>query len=252
MKRVALTMCACAALLTPVTAAADPVTLTFDEVPRQSVHGLDVEGLQFGFLVGGVPSADAFYNENGPGGFLTELAVLGGDAAGVLSLRFAALTTAIRFNVVLSTIAQLQPGFTVELFDASLRSLGVVGVATANAPFFTGGTFSYEGAPVGLAVIDFNEAGFPVVGSRRFALDFLTYDAAVPEPATWLLTVTGLAAALLVRSTRRRRSAARVNTADTASSRSRRRSPTRTTRSAASTWRSARGDRIGPASRATQ
>ena len=206
-KRVALTMFVsaflCTALLTAVPASADPVTLTFDEVPRQSVHGLDVQGLAFEFRVGGVPSPDAFYNENGPGGFLTELAVLGGDAAGVVSLRFAALTSAIRFNVVLSTIAELQPGFTVELFDASSQSLGAVGVATTNAPFFTGGTFSYAGAPVGLAVIDFNEAGFPAVGSRRFALDFLTYDAAVPEPATWLLTATGLAA-LRVRSSRRR------------------------------------------------
>jgi hypothetical protein len=208
-KRVALTTLACAALLTAVTASADPVTLTFDEVPQQPVHGLEVQGLEFEFRVGGVPSADALYNTNGPGGFLTELAVLGGDAAGVLSLGFAAPATAIRFNVVLSTIAQLQPGFTVELFDASLRSLGVLGVATTNAPFFTGGTFSYEGTPVGLAVIDFNEAGFPAVGSRRFAIDFLTYAAAVPEPAPWLLTATGLVAALFPRSSRRRRSTAR-------------------------------------------
>src|SRR4030042_1041498 len=65
-------------------------TLTFDELPTQSVDGLSYNGITFGFKVGGNPSTDATYNAIGPG-TLTYLQdpTLEGTPAGILILDFA-------------------------------------------------------------------------------------------------------------------------------------------------------------------
>src|SRR5262249_11797507 len=42
-------------------------TITFTELPPQPVNGVSLEGVTFGFTVGGVPSTDATFGGGGPG-----------------------------------------------------------------------------------------------------------------------------------------------------------------------------------------
>ena len=119
---------------------------------------------------------------------------LEGTSAGILTLDFDTLISELQFGAALSTFDFLTPGFTVELFDMDLNSLEVIPVDTAPLVSFTEGLFSYTGAPVSRAVIDFDES---VAG--RFAFDNLTFKSVsvepepVPEPATLLglLVITG-------------------------------------------------------------
>src|SRR5262249_344998 len=69
--------------------------------------------------------------------------------------------------------------FTVELFDAASKSLGVFTVNTNPLILYSEGEFSYLGTPVSQAVITFNHL-FPPGGTfnpsgNRFALDNLSY-----------------------------------------------------------------------------
>ncbi|MDQ3668515.1 MAG: PEP-CTERM sorting domain-containing protein [Acidobacteriota bacterium] len=189
-------------LATAGATSAAPVMLTFDEVTTPPsptpVNGLSVMGVTFGFTVGGMASMDARYGAQGPGNFtFINGRVLEGDAAGLLTLNFSNPTPGLAFGVGLSSFASVMPGFTVELFGASMESLGVF---TTNAsPQVAGGIsegrFTYSAAPVSRAVINFNESFPPIVpGVHRFALDNLTFEPVpVPEPATILLLGTGLA-----------------------------------------------------------
>jgi hypothetical protein len=172
-----------AALLGVVSAAA-ATTLTFDELPFQPIDGLSFEGVTFGFTVGAANSTEAYYNSYGPGAIATiQDPSLTGDSAGIVTLDFDLPTRLLQFGAALNTGDPLTPGFSVELFDASLHSLGVTPVDTlpaAGAFGFSEALFDYSGTPVLRAVIDFaHEPG-------SFALDNLTY---VPEPATLTLVL---------------------------------------------------------------
>ncbi|MDQ3650981.1 MAG: PEP-CTERM sorting domain-containing protein [Acidobacteriota bacterium] len=188
-----------------VTASADPITLTFDEVPPGLVSVtnptppagtspfLTTSGITFEFRVGGLLSADARYGANGPGAFtFVQGRVLEGDAAGILTLNFVVPTSQFQFGLGLTSPNNVTPGLTVELFDTALQSLGVNSVNTnriSTLPL-SEGTFSYAGAPISRAVLNFNEdaLAFP----RRFALDNLTVNQ-IPEPTTIGLLSMGLA-----------------------------------------------------------
>ena len=133
---------------------ASATTLTFDELPRQSVDGLSFMGVTFGFT-----SSDARYNAGGPVDVtFVQDPSLEGDASGILTLDFDVPTPTLQFGVARSTAGNsLTPGFTVELFDSSLVSLGVTPVNTTTLISFSEAQFSYSGTPVKRAIIDLSQ-----------------------------------------------------------------------------------------------
>jgi hypothetical protein len=188
MKKVSMAVISAAFIALGTGGAAQAVTLTFDELPFQPVDNLSFQGVTFDFKVGGVDSTDASYGAGGPGiiTFVQDPS-LEGTASGILTLDFATAISTLQFGVALSTFASLTPGFTVELFDPALMSLGITPVNTSSLFSFTEGLFTYSGAPVTRAVIDFTE-NFTYGELNRFALDNLIYEPAistpVPEPAS--------------------------------------------------------------------
>lgn len=217
MKKLILIMCVCILqALSSVPASADPITLTFDETPPGLVPVtnpaapvsaspfLSSRGATFEFRVNNLLSADARYGAAGPGNFtFVQGRVLEGDAAGILTLTFTTPTRLLGFGVALTSANTLPSGLTVELFDSSLQSLGIIGVSTSQlSPFpLSEGQFNYIGMPISRAVLNFNEGSlaFP----RRFAVDNLAYEP-IPEPATLVLLGTGLVA-VAVRARRKHR-----------------------------------------------
>ena len=148
------------------------ITLTFDELPFQPVHGLRFQGVTFGFTVDDVASTDAHYHAFGPGqSTYVQDPSLEGAAAGTLTLTFDLPTSVLAFGVARSTEAPLTPGVTVELFDPAGVSLGTFAVELSPLRLFAEGQFSYAGAAVHRAVITFPS---PEV-APRFALDNLTF-----------------------------------------------------------------------------
>jgi hypothetical protein len=108
---------------------------------------------------------------------------------GVLTLDFATAISTLQFGVALLSFRSSTPGFTVELFDPALMSLGITRVNTSRLISFPEGLFTYSGAPVTRAVIDFNETA-----AIRFALDNLIYEPAISTPVPEPASLTGLLA----------------------------------------------------------
>jgi hypothetical protein len=157
--------------------AAAIVVITFDDMPPQPADGLHHPlGVTFGFTVAGAPSNDATYGGAGPGQIcFVQDPSLEGNAAGTLTLDFDVPTASVEFGVALSSFDSLPVGATVELFDASLTSLGVFDVPTEPCVSFTEGQFSYLGPDLvsRAAITFFSSAG-------RFAVDNLTFDNGSP------------------------------------------------------------------------
>lgn len=151
---------------------AQPVVLTFDDLPEQSVDGLSHLGVTFDFKVGGVDSDQAYYNMSGPG-TLTYIddPCLIGVASGVLTLDFDSPTPILEFGLAMEAEVPVSPACTVELFDANLESLGVTPLDALPLVEFSEALFTYSGAAVLRAVIDFNEGEIDA-----FAIDNLTFD----------------------------------------------------------------------------
>ena len=175
-------------------------TLTFDELPTQSVDGLSYNGITFGFKVGGNPSTDATYNAIGPG-TLTYLQdpTLEGTTAGILILDFATPTDQLQFGVALNSYNAVTMGYAVRLYDPSYALIGVYSGNTSPLVLWSEGQFTYSGTPVIRAVIGFNDWI-----ANQFAVDNLTFNpvSAVPAPGAVLLGSIGLG---LVNWLRRRR-----------------------------------------------
>ena len=185
MKKLAITCILIGLMSTGIANAA--VTLTFDELPTQPVNGLSYNGVTFGFTIGGSPSTDAVYNDIGPGS-ITYLqdASLEGNSAGTLTLDFDTATNQLAFGVALNTFSDVSPGYTVQLFNKSLVSLGTFSEDTNPLMIWSEGLFNYSGSPVSRAVISFNNQL-----ANRFAMDNLTFNP-VPAPGAVLLGSLGL------------------------------------------------------------
>ena len=170
-------------------AAQAAVTLTFDELPLQPVDGLSYMGVTFGFTVGGISSIDARYNSIGPGS-ITYLQdpVLEGNAAGILTLDFGQPTDQLQFGIALNSYNAVTAGYSVELFDTSHVSLGTFSGNTNCLMVWAEDQFTYCGAPISRAVIDFNEQA---VNVTRFAVDNLTFNP-IPAPGAVLLGSIGV------------------------------------------------------------
>ena len=169
MKRLA-TICVLAVLtLAGTTEAAS--TLTFDELPYQSVDGLSYGDVTFGFTAScGHPSTDAYYGAVGAGA-LTYLQgkSLEGNARGILTLDFASPISELEFGLALNTRKSVEKAYKVELFDQSMSSLGMFSRKTKPLVYWSEGQFTYSGTEISRAVIDFNQCY-----ARRFAIDNLT------------------------------------------------------------------------------
>jgi hypothetical protein len=174
-------------------------TLRFDELPFQPVNGLQFRGVQFFFSINGEPSDDAAYNALGPGiGTFVQDPSLEGNALGVLTIEFPALTPTLSFGLARNTLAPLTPGATVILFDSGGNPFASIPLNLA--PTFPGGfaegLFTYNGpTPVRRAVILFDSPAL----APRFALDNLTYrafdivlqDDADPDEILQINSITG-------------------------------------------------------------
>jgi len=156
----------------PVFAKKPLTILTFDEIPYQSVDGLNFNGVTFGFQIGGVPSLDAYYHEGGPGQITyVQDPSLQGNTAGTLTLTFDQPTTVVEFGVALNTDASLPAGATVDLHRPGAGLLRQsIALATSPNPTFTEGLFSYSGPAVKTVVITFDSAS-----AGHFALDNLKF-----------------------------------------------------------------------------
>jgi hypothetical protein len=157
-------------------------TLTFDELPFQSVDDLSTAGVAFDFKIDGLDSTEAYYNSFGPGTLTyVDDPTLTGDAAGVLTLNFAEPATVLQFGVALNTGQSLDPGVFVELLDEGAQTVDMIELATnaVGALGFSEAHFDYLGAPVTQAVIHF------AAGPDSFAIDNLAFG--IPEPASFLL-----------------------------------------------------------------
>ena len=175
------------------------ITLTFDELPTQSVNGLSYMGITFGFKVGGNPSNDATYNGIGPG-TLTYLQdpTLEGTSSGILTLDFATPTNQLQFGVALNSYYAATPGYTVKLYDPSDVLIGNYSGDTYPLVLWSEDQFTYSGTPVSRAAIGFNNQV-----ANRFSVDNLTFDSnPVPAPGAILLGSIGVS---LVGWLRRRR-----------------------------------------------
>ena len=193
-------ICVLAVLMSAGTAQAAS-TLTFDELPYQSVDGLSYEGVTFGFTVGGSPSTDAYYGAAGPGP-LTYLqgSTLEGNAQGILTLDFTSPISQLEFGLALNTRSPVTGAYTVELFDESLGSMGIISENTNPLVYWSEGQFTYGGTAISRAVVDFNE-----LYARRFAVDKLGTSTAPTAPAPGAILLGSIGASL-VGWLRRRRS----------------------------------------------
>ena len=193
----AVALAALIALLSPALAqAAHITTVTFDELSTQPIDGVSLKGVTFDFKVGGVDSNDATFAEIGPLLNFLDTSVVAGDAAGVLTIDFDSLAKRVEMGGALNWIGPVTAGFTVELFDDTLTSIGSFPVDLTSIVGFSEGLFVYDGSSgfVKRAVATFDTAfGNPDPTFELDNLFFTTPSAAVPglgAPALALLAAT--------------------------------------------------------------
>jgi hypothetical protein len=178
------------------------ITIQFDELTTRPADNVTIGGVTFGFTVGGVPSLDATYNFalGMPGLAYASDPVLEGTTAGTLALVFAVPTSFLRLSGLLAGVDPLDPGFSVQLYDANLQSMGTIPVAVSPVVSLSEAQFTYNSTAIRRAELTFSSA------APRFAIDNVTYTVPdVPEPGTlWMILSGGLFIALGCARRRRR------------------------------------------------
>jgi hypothetical protein len=158
-------------------------TINFTELSARPADGVSINGVTFGFTIGGISSTDATFGGAGPGATLyTTPPQLEGNAAGVLSMSFATPTLTLSFPVVLSTTGTVVNAATIQLFDAANNLISTTSLTTSVPPgfSFTEGLFTYGGlTPVKQAKVSFNSA------AGRFVLDNIAFGTAVTPDNDW-------------------------------------------------------------------
>ena len=174
-------------------ALADPVTITFDEVPL----GTDVNGLAIGNVTFGFTGGTAAVSLNGPGNTpLIDDPNIEGPSDGTLTMAFTQPVFSLAYSFALSVAGTNFPdGSTAQYFDTGGM---LIGTASADAVVPMGGLFPegrvqiLSGVGVSSVVVTFTAFDS---GAGRFAVDNVTYDTAViPLPGAGALAAVGLAA----------------------------------------------------------
>ncbi len=187
---------------------ADALPLTFDasEIGGFSlpVNGLaSVMGVTFRFTIGGSASDAAEYGATPLelAGDVTDFVtpgVLEGDSEGILTLEFDSPATSFSFGFAMdeSFATQSNPvkGFDIEFLDEIGTPLGpstdvMIFIQPTGGNLWAEVQYSYSGAAVKTAVLDFNEGAFP--DRTVFWLDNMDFTL-VPEPGTFLMLGGGL------------------------------------------------------------
>jgi subtilisin family serine protease len=158
----------------------DSVTITFDEVPTETVvDGMVIENVTFGFS-----SYDATVTYEGPGiSTYIEAPNIEGDTDGILILDFNVPVFGVSYGFALSIdIAQVD-ATTMTFFDSSMNPIGSF---STNAEIM--GSFAIEGLNIGTSTTPIAQAiiTFSPIERMRFALDNLTYSlvaGVMPETA---------------------------------------------------------------------
>jgi hypothetical protein len=149
----------------------NPFVQTFN-VPSAPCDGLELDGVTYGFTIGGTASTDCTVGTVGPGvSNNIQAPNIEGNATGVLALAFANPTSTFGFGVAQSTSASPQPqSVIVDLFSPGVGTLRQELLLTTTAdPTFVGGRFDYDGPAVQSATIRFSGAFL------RFVIDGVTY-----------------------------------------------------------------------------
>ena len=154
-----------------VNAEMNVVTESYDEMAPAFCDGLFLNGVTYGFTIGGIPSQDC-----GAGTFVgpgytnnIESPNIEGNASGVLYLSFETPTTVFGFGVAQSTGRSPQE-VTINLNRPGAGLLREsVDLETTVDPYFVGGYYYYDGPAVKTVSISFSNM------NGRFALDNLEY-----------------------------------------------------------------------------
>jgi hypothetical protein len=166
---------------------AGATTIDFGSLPQESVDGVTVGDVTFGYTEFGSASPSALFDVDLGTGVTQHIQspALVGFADGVLTLNFANPVQYISFGAALTTDQPLTPGFSVSLYDAGGTLLNSTDVDTNPLVLFSEGEFSYDGEAASSMAISFDGAD-----ANQFALGSVSYT--VPEPGSVAILGMGL------------------------------------------------------------
>jgi hypothetical protein len=182
---------------------ADTITLTMTEVPNQLIDGLTVSkgGVDFTFTN---PARSLVYNSGGPGSitFVQDPSLAGESSP--FRITFSAPVSSVQFGLA-ENIGTLGGSLAVvDLFNGGAVPFATSSLTASLVDPFAEGLFRFAGGPLTSLRITPNSAA-PVVAFDNLSVD----TAAIPEPASVVLTAAGLLWVAWKRARRRARSGSR-------------------------------------------